>query len=673
MTILAFSIGPVQSYIAQSRRTADGWIGSFLLSYLGCRAAIALQPTYGQVEEPCLEGLALYREVLRRTPGQAPPCENSASHPDANGKGLGSGTDGGEDLTIAGLPNTLIVRLCEEALPPEAGATARAAVLTAWKEIEQAIWAGAPQPARTPFVETLWRRQVDSLWETYWAWGPTSEMAHRGLAARKGLRDFPQIEERGERCTLCAEREALWDGGHTHEAPLAAVLRFWRQQALIPRGAPAALIKAGDAERLCAPCLIKRLIPHVPDNPISRMWKVREGIFPSTSTIATVHAKAAIVRTAYGRAADDRLRTAVEMYLAVLNRPDVGGAVRAVAADAFPCWEAVLQEVKPEYSIHARRFLGLDGDWLQYGESVRNEYGITDAHTELLRAARGLLRQIQRAIPDGKGTPPIYWALLAMDGDRIGSLKEAFSPRAGAISAQLSRFAREVPGIVAQHDGRLIYAGGDDVLALLPVGTALCAADALRRRFADIFADWLGSIGADREAIPAGPPTLSGALIYAHHQAPLGGLIVRGHRLLTQEAKARVGRNALAVEVRTRSGPSLSFAMKWEDPGGRSLVARIDRVMTLLRQREVASGFLYDLRNRADLLGGRGPFAAHGGHRLDYLASLAEKSRLARKDEASSVAEELLALCGPPPEDGPLAVDALLFARFLAGGGREER
>ena len=49
----------------------------------------------------------------------------------------------------------------------------------------------------------------------------------------------------------------------------------------------------------------------------------------------------------------------------------------------------------------------------------------------------------------------------------------------------LGNFASSIaPSIVADHGGTLIYSGGDDVLALLPMATAVRCARELEKTFA---------------------------------------------------------------------------------------------------------------------------------------------------------------------------------------------
>lgn len=47
-----FTIGPVQDFVAQARRTRDLWSGSFLLSYLAGCAIKCIQDKGGEIEIP---------------------------------------------------------------------------------------------------------------------------------------------------------------------------------------------------------------------------------------------------------------------------------------------------------------------------------------------------------------------------------------------------------------------------------------------------------------------------------------------------------------------------------------------------------------------------------------------------------------------------------------------
>ena len=110
-----------------------------------------------------------------------------------------------------------------------------------------------------------------------------------------------------------------------------------------------------------------------------------------------------------------------------------------------------------------------------------------------------------------------------------------------AITAGLAEFTGEVQSIVQQHNGFLIYAGGDDVLAILPLEDALACAAALRKHYLGCFN--LTNI----------PTSLSGAIEYVHIKTPLSTVLHDAHKLLDDIAKDRCGRDAIACgDVETR-------------------------------------------------------------------------------------------------------------------------
>lgn len=59
-TTIIFSIGPVQSFIAQARKTQDLWVGSYLLSYLTGVALHEFMISGGTIESPNLDGNEFY-------------------------------------------------------------------------------------------------------------------------------------------------------------------------------------------------------------------------------------------------------------------------------------------------------------------------------------------------------------------------------------------------------------------------------------------------------------------------------------------------------------------------------------------------------------------------------------------------------------------------------------
>lgn len=152
-----------------------------------------------------------------------------------------------------------------------------------------------------------------------------------------------------------------------------------------------------------------------------------------------------------------------------------------------------------------------------------------------------------------------YYGILMMDGDNMGArLSEADRADFMRISENLAKFAmKTVPKIVEEEfSGRLIYAGGDDVLAFLPVDEALEAAERLRFAFS-----------SETEGLGEGA-TASVGLIIGYKKAPMQGLLGEVRKLEGKAKKYRhpagnMTKNALALAVHTNSGEIKEVVFPW--------------------------------------------------------------------------------------------------------------
>ncbi len=161
-----------------------------------------------------------------------------------------------------------------------------------------------------------------------------------------------------------------------------------------------------------------------------------------------------------------------------------------------------------------------------------------------------------------------------------------------SISESLGDFAiYGVSRIIKKYSGKLIYAGGDDVCAVLPVSNVIQAADEIRKYYnstfkvimpennneksenieiSDVAKDNILNIKgklsvglgkADKISISAG-------ILICHHKESLTAMLEESHRLL-DKSKTEGDRNAVAVELRKRSGGARYFVSKWEDDNKR--------------------------------------------------------------------------------------------------------
>ena len=218
--------------------------------------------------------------------------------------------------------------------------------------------------------------------------------------------------------------------------------------------------------------------------------------------------------------------------------------------------------------------------------------------------------------------PETYYALIQMDGDHMGawmagnedeyrlsfantwhpqvraSVKEKFggeldimkyltslrpaSPaRHAAISSVLNDFSTHVARHIVEEvfKGKLIYSGGDDVLAMVSVDDLLPAMLLLRAAYSGV-GSLEGSLGninlkglkfgkgfvylKERLMLMMGSAaTASIGAIIAHHQAPLSAVL---RELRSAEKKAKDhGRNAFCLRVMKRGGGEVSVTSRfWE-------------------------------------------------------------------------------------------------------------
>lgn len=183
-----------------------------------------------------------------------------------------------------------------------------------------------------------------------------------------------------------------------------------------------------------------------------------------------------------------------------------------------------------------------------------------------------------------------YIAAIAFDGDQIGKWvsgellsssndlqahHQRFSQCLGTFALQKVRAIVEAPAggrapggqPISIPLGQLIYAGGDDVLALVPADAALSVAQALRQAFREATADLKGQSGQS--------PDASAGIAIAHIRSPLQDLI-RTAQAAEKRAKSEVGRPAFSVTLMKRSGEIVEWGSQW-DSGGVELYQAITR------------------------------------------------------------------------------------------------
>jgi len=150
---------------------------------------------------------------------------------------------------------------------------------------------------------------------------------------------------------------------------------------------------------------------------------------------------------------------------------------------------------------------------------------------------------------------PAYYAILVADGDRMGAAIDALQSEDAhrRFSRQVDQFAQSAKQIVGDHDGHLVYCGGDDVLALLPANRALACARKLHGEF----------VSCMQRAMPSGvSPSLSAGIAIVH---VMDNLQVALGWARETEQYAKQTRNAVAVARYPRSGGMNRARTRWDD------------------------------------------------------------------------------------------------------------
>jgi CRISPR-associated protein Cmr2 len=291
-----------------------------------------------------------------------------------------------------------------------------------------------------------------------------------------------------------------------------------------------------------------------------------------------------------------------------------------------------------------------------FPDSIRNkmDFPLEDEskRNELLEALNKLIKAVN-------AEPAPFYAILLMDGDNMGKL--LFQYPKGKVSSALANFTGKVCGIVEEdHDGKLIYAGGDDVFALLPLSTALYCAKALREAYIGAFAAEVPEIRENREG------TISAGIVYAHMNTALQAIVRDVHTLLDKTAKEKIGRDAFAVRVWKGGGPILTFGKKWDEDKN-DCVRKIMELKEYLVNGKYAHGFFYRFEELIPVLKALDPDGRVKLLIAEYLKSRGNlglpEDPAGRRKEAKERIKRLITLS---TQDGELTPDGVFFVRFLA-------
>jgi len=641
--LLAMSLGPVQDFISAARSTSDLWASSHLLARLGWEAMRVICDELGPeaILFPRLRGIPQVDWWLWRDCGL-----NEELFANASWRAMATDSN---PLFAAALPNrftalvpanrvgelaervtehvrTFALKITESAwrkLLNETGANDHQD-MHAYSQIRQQLkgfpevhWAAVPwslvaqdaggkviasdqrlQEAMTPYFQSepsgylgtrAWQLLCGGIeLEKGWFWKPNPgtlypalhELLDRTLAAAKSHRSFEQNQQRGYRDSLTGESEWLTtDPEQLNITPGQRKDTIWSH---IASQRPA-WVKSG--EHLSALGTLKRMWPTLFVEELNEGLGVQfDRFIVSTHTMALASSLAGFINS--GKQVPDF------WHSRVINSPRTALPAKLAA--------------KLHRSNDAETLFRLPG-WL---ESLQDDKGDEQGSRDAERDIKTLMGH----------KPEAYYALLLMDGDKMGEWMSATRDKTMAhqasyhpqIRAHLERFKEDpkfasyanelrapnparhmaisdalnnfaihlAPAVVEQHYGRVLYAGGDDLMAMLPLYELLPAMAGLRAAFSgDNPAEGGFSDNATFQRMGNGfllhkekllramgtQATATCGVVIAHHKAPLGA-VLRELRQAEKRAKNEGGRDAFSLSLIKRSGGALRLTAKFGAP-----------------------------------------------------------------------------------------------------------
>ena len=539
--MLMFTIGPVQSFIEAARKTEDLWMGSYILSYLVATAMDKVQGDDIEIIYPAIESQSPF-DFWK-------PHFTTPSFPNLF-LAIGNGIQVSQDELVNRANNA------ENSVKVEFRRMAECAIDVAFN---------APQTWRGTYVEKVVERQIPDCFDVYWVITEETEADYgdwythtaSSLAAIKNCRAFeqPPTRELGRKCSLDGTREIL----HLKQnEPVQEAMKWWANFA---KRAPK---YCSPKEALCAVSLTKRLGRQFLEtqSEFSNDFSRNTPSFPSTSEVATADFKEQLPSNI------DALEVYTEFVKAVKKLKTSDNK----AAD--------IPIVQPLPKIRNCLPCNIDGEWLyeeNWNESYLERYYNICAEKEgnqiqTCRQFRRMLVQLLECEPGG------YYAAIALDADNMGEkIRSAKSQEDHKnYSNLLVQYIDDARQIVERdYLGKLTYAGGDDLLALINLKDLLPVLKALRKKFPDF-------------------TTASAGVCIAHYKMPLGDVLQQARRL-EKAAKQEGKRDALGIALYKRSGNISQMVTKWKHRDFNILTVG-EKLVELLRDDEISKSFLYGFR-----------------------------------------------------------------------------
>ena len=607
--LLAFALGPVQRFIEAARSVRDLWSGSMILSWLAFRAMLPVIEQVGPTAlvYPALRGnplLDLWLRDERRLDDKVPLPEVARRlTPSLSHRFLALVPWGNDGLAARDL-----------------AAECKQAVANAWKEVAEAARGRVRHTLGGLFAcwDKRWDDQIGNYFTTDTAViplrgigtdDPNAGMHDRQLAevlaGQSEFEDaFPDAEAVRAMARAIPEDQQPFKDSTTGQLQNQDHAGRWQYQVELVhralaaqrsiRHVPGSTTASGPSERFPQKCTLLGSFEQMGPDDLAQSKSFWDKVTNSQNGLniegVRIRKGEALCAVAMAKRFAGLVFLAQKLNVqpADLRFPDTW---TVAAGEWLAC-----AEKQHGIKLGPEHVSSWNGQWLHWSS---RDQDLDDAD----ECPESVFEQIRESRkPEKCGLPPVYYAILKLDGDDLGgwlrgenspTVREVMHPdlvryyeglgnasKAGldakrlvgpalhaAISTALANFAlHAVPEIVVRHYGTTIYSGGDDTLVLLPVSTALACAMELRRAY---ISDWWRPNGPNqqsqnqREYLMMGSrATLSGGIVIVHAKDDLR-LALQDARRAERQAKD-AGKDALVITVRRRSGEHASALCPWE-------------------------------------------------------------------------------------------------------------